>query len=58
VTQLVRPYAEGRLEEKPLNLTKPKLLGVDELGYLPLEPNAQLVNSNRLIDRGLSSVTR
>ncbi|MDA9543226.1 DNA replication protein DnaC [Bradyrhizobium sp. USDA 326] len=31
---------ERRLDEKLLALAKPKLLIVDELGYLPLEPDA------------------
>ena len=31
VTQLARAHAEGRLEEKLLHFTKPKLLIVDEL---------------------------
>ncbi|NMG72936.1 ATP-binding protein, partial [Parazoarcus communis] len=30
----------GRLEEKLLQISKPKLLIIDELGYLPLEPAA------------------
>ena len=37
---LTKAHAEGRLEEKLLQLSKPKLLIVDELGYLPLEPAA------------------
>jgi DNA replication protein DnaC len=40
VTQLVRAHAEGRLEEKLTHLAKPKLLVIDELGYLPFEANA------------------
>jgi DNA replication protein DnaC len=40
VTQLVRAHAEGRLEEKLIHFTKPKLLVVGELGYLPFEANA------------------
>jgi DNA replication protein DnaC len=35
---LVRAHAEGRLEERLIILSKPRLLIVDELGYLPLEP--------------------
>jgi len=31
---------ENRLEDKLLQFTKPKLLIIDELGYLPLEPDA------------------
>ncbi|MDM0029932.1 ATP-binding protein [Variovorax sp. J31P216] len=40
VTQLARAHAEGRLEEKLVHFAKPKLLVVDELGYLPFEANA------------------
>ena len=36
VTTLVRGHAEGRLEQ----LAKPKLLIIDEFGYLPFEPAA------------------
>jgi DNA replication protein DnaC len=60
VTQLARAHADGRLEEKLLHFTKPKLLIVDELGYLPFEPNAahlffQLVS--RRYERGSMLVT-
>ena len=37
---LTKAHADGRLEEKLLQLSKPKLLIIDELGYLPLEPAA------------------
>lgn len=40
VTQLVRAHAEGRLEEKLTHFAKPRLLVIDELGYLPFEANA------------------
>ena len=60
VTQLVAAHAEGRLEDKLLHFAKPKLLAVDELGYLPLEANAahllfQLVN--RRYARGSMLIT-
>nr|WP_306171827.1 ATP-binding protein [Variovorax sp. KK3] len=60
VTQLARAHAEGRLEEKLVHFTKPKLLVVDELGYLPFEANAahlffQLVS--RRYERGSMLVT-
>jgi len=60
VTQLARAHAEGRLEEKLIHFTKPKLLIVDELGYLPFEANAahlffQLVS--RRYERGSMLVT-
>jgi DNA replication protein DnaC len=40
VAQLAKGHAEGRLEERLAHLAKPKLLIIDELGYLPFEPNA------------------
>ena len=40
VTMLSKAHADGRLEERLVYFAKPKLLIVDELGYLPLEPNA------------------
>jgi DNA replication protein DnaC len=40
VASLVKAHAEGRLEEKLVFYAKPKLLIVDELGYLPFEPSA------------------
>jgi len=60
VTQLARAHAEGRLEEKLVHFTKPKLLVVDELGYLPFEANAahlffQL--ASRRYERGSMLVT-
>ena len=60
MTQLARAHAEGRLEEKLIHFTKPKLLVVDELGYLPFEANAahlffQLVS--RRYERGSMLVT-
>ncbi|HSG39691.1 MAG TPA: IS21-like element helper ATPase IstB, partial [Thermoanaerobaculia bacterium] len=60
VTQLARAHAEGRLEEKLVHFTKPKLLVVDELGYLPFEANAahlffQLVS--RRYERGSILIT-
>ena len=60
VTQLVRAHTEGRLEERLTHLAKPKLLVIDELGYLPFEANAahlffQLVS--RRYERGATLVT-
>jgi DNA replication protein DnaC len=40
IAQLVKAHTEGRLEERLLHFTKPKLLLIDELGYLPVEPDA------------------
>jgi DNA replication protein DnaC len=40
VAGLTKAHAEKRLDEKLLNLAKARLLIVDELGYLPLEPDA------------------
>jgi DNA replication protein DnaC len=60
VTTLARAHCEGRLEDKLLHYSKPKLLVVDELGYLLFEPNAahlffQLVS--RRYERGSMLVT-
>ncbi|CAO4145726.1 hypothetical protein DHODJN_09775 [Methylorubrum extorquens] len=41
VAQLAKAQAEGRLEERLSHYGKPKLLIVDELGYLPFEPDAE-----------------
>lgn len=62
---LMKTHADGRLEEKLPQLAKPKLLIIDELGYLLLEPAAAhlffqlvsrryerasvLITSNRLV---------
>jgi DNA replication protein DnaC len=40
VASLAKGHAQGRLEDRLITYSKPKLLIVDELGYLPLEPNA------------------
>ena len=40
VAALAKAHAEGRLDEKLRYYGKPKLLIIDELGYLPLERNA------------------
>ena len=37
---LAKAHCEGHLEERLTHYSKPKLLIIDELGYLPLEPNA------------------
>jgi len=60
VAQLAKALADGRLEERLAHYAKPKLLIVDELGYLPFEPNAahmffQLVS--RRYERGAMLVT-
>ena len=60
VAQLAKAHAEGRIEERLSFFTKPKLLIVDELGYLPFEPNAahlffQLVS--RRYERGSMLIT-
>ncbi len=44
VAQLAKAHADGRLEERLLHYAKPKLLIVDELGYLPFEPDAGRVS--------------
>jgi DNA replication protein DnaC len=58
--QLAKAHAEGRLEERLLHFAKPRLLIVDELGYLPFEPDAahlffQLVS--RRYEKGATLVT-
>lgn len=40
ITGLGKAQAEGRLEERLSYYAGPKLLIIDELGYLPLEKNA------------------
>ena len=60
VSALAKAHAEGRLEERLAFFAKPKLLIIDELGYLPFEPNAahlffQLVS--RRYERGSLLIT-
>jgi DNA replication protein DnaC len=40
VTQLAKAHAEDQIEERLSFFAKPKLLILDELSYLPFEPNA------------------
>lgn len=40
LAQLAKAQHENRLEDRLVHFTKPKLLVIDELGYLPLEPDA------------------
>jgi DNA replication protein DnaC len=40
VAQLAKADSEGRLDDRLTHFGKPRLLIVDELGYLPFEPNA------------------
>jgi DNA replication protein DnaC len=40
VTMLSKAHADGRLEERLVYFAKPKLLIVDELKYVPFEPDA------------------
>jgi DNA replication protein DnaC len=60
VASLAKAHAERRLDGKLLALSKPRLLIVDELGYLPLEPGAahlffQLVS--RRYEKGAMLIT-
>lgn len=60
VAALSKAHADGRFEEKLTFFGKPKLLIVDELGYLPFDPNAahlffQLVS--RRYERGSMLIT-
>jgi DNA replication protein DnaC len=40
MTSLVKAHSDGRLEERLAIYAKPKLLIIDELGYLPFEARA------------------
>jgi DNA replication protein DnaC len=60
VAQLAKAHDESRLEDRLIHFGKPKLLIIDELGYLPFEPNAahlffQLVS--RRYERGSVLIT-
>jgi DNA replication protein DnaC len=60
VATLAKAHAEGRLEERLGFFAKPKLLIIDELGYLPFETNAahlffQLIS--RRYERGSVLIT-
>ncbi len=60
VAQLAKAHSDGRLEERLTHYAKPKLLIIDELGYLPFEPDAahlffELVS--RRYERGAMLVT-
>ncbi|MEA3246550.1 MAG: IS21-like element helper ATPase IstB [Gemmatimonadota bacterium] len=60
IAQLVKAQRENRLDERLLHFSKPKLLIIDELGYLPVEPDAahvlfQLVS--RRYERGSILIT-
>jgi len=60
VASLAKGHAQERLEERLITYIKPKLLIIDELGYLPLEPDAahlffQLVS--RRYERGAILIT-
>lgn len=57
VRHLARAHAEGRLEEKLIRFTNPKLLIVDELGYLPFKANAAHLFVSRRYERGSPQVT-
>ena len=60
ITALMKGQAEGRLEEKLIRYAKPKLLIIDELGYLPLEPQAShlfFALVSRRYERGSMLVT-
>ena len=60
VAGLAKAHDEGRLDDKLGQLAKPKLLIIDELGYLPFDPDAahlffQLVS--RRYERGSMMIT-
>ena len=43
IAQLVKAHTQGCLDEKLLHFSKPKLLIIDELGYLPIDKTGELV---------------
>jgi DNA replication protein DnaC len=51
VAALAKAHAEGRLEDKLRYYGKPKLLIIDELGYLPLERNAAHLSFQLIVRR-------
>src|ERR1051325_140166 len=60
VAQLAKAHSDGKLEDRLMHSGKPKLLIIDELGYLPFEPDAahlffQLVS--RRYERGAMLIT-
>ena len=60
ITALAKGQAEGRLEERLARYAKPKLLIVDEFGYLPLEAHAAhlfFALVGRRYERGSTLVT-
>lgn len=60
VANLAKAQIENRLEERLTHYAKPKLLIVDELGYLPLEPDAAHLFFQRVskrYERGAMLVT-
>jgi DNA replication protein DnaC len=61
VAGLAKAHAEKRLDEKLLGFSKAKLLIVDELGYLPLEPDAAHLffqSVSRRYETGAMLITR
>jgi len=46
VAQLAKAHSEGRLEDRLTHFGKPKLLIIDELGYLPFEPAPRICSSS------------
>ena len=58
VAGLAKAQGEKRLDEKLLGFTKAKLLIVDELGYLPLEPDAWIDATRVLIDDSAARASR
>jgi len=56
VAALAKAHAEGRLEERLGFFAKPKLLIIDELGYLPSRPTPRICSSS--LSRGVTSAAR
>ena len=60
MTQLARAHQEGRLEDRIVWYSKPKLLIIDELGYLPFDPKAAHLFSqliSRRYEKGSTLIT-
>ncbi len=51
ITALAKAHAEGRLDDRLAFYAKPKLLIIDELGYLPFEPAAAHLLFQLVADR-------
>jgi hypothetical protein len=53
VASMAKAHGERRLEDRLMGFAKPKLLILDEHGYLPLEPDADAIVATALMLIGL-----